>query len=79
MEHREERVAIETERYRIEGTISLPREGYRSRLSDYANQRELEFFPINGVTLTPLDAPDRAEDLPFLLVSRHHIVLIRPA
>ena len=35
MQHRSERVRLETERYRIFGTLTLPRDGYRSRMSDY--------------------------------------------
>ena len=37
---------VETDRYRIEGSLTLPREGYRSRLSDHINRREQEFFTI---------------------------------
>ena len=46
MEWRQERVVVETERYRIEGMLTLPREGYRSRLSDHLNRRDQEFFTL---------------------------------
>ena len=36
-EHRQERVRIETERHRIEGSLTLARDGYRSRVSDVLN------------------------------------------
>ncbi|MCW2958892.1 MAG: hypothetical protein JWP18_1695, partial [Solirubrobacterales bacterium] len=36
-QHRYERVIIETVRHRIEGTVTLARDGYRSRLSDVLN------------------------------------------
>ena len=48
MEHRLENVVVETDRYRIEGKLTLPREGYRSRLSDYVNQRDRDFFAFQG-------------------------------
>ena len=41
---------LETDRYRISGTLTLPREGYRSRLSDYVNQRDREFFTLSAAT-----------------------------
>ena len=37
---------METDRYRVEGRLTLPREGHRSRLSDHINRREQEFFTI---------------------------------
>ena len=43
MDQRLEHVVIETERYRIQGDLHLPAEGYRSRLSDYINQRATIF------------------------------------
>ena len=46
MEWRQERVVVETERYRVEGKLTLPREGYRSRLSDHLNRRDQEFFTL---------------------------------
>ena len=47
MDLREEQVVLETDRYRIVGPLTLPREGYRSRLSDYVNQRDREFFAVS--------------------------------
>ena len=37
MENRVERIVVETDRHRIVGDVTLPREGYRSRLSEYLN------------------------------------------
>ena len=51
MDLREEQVVLETDRYRIVGTLTLPREGYRSRLSDYVNQRDREFFAVSDATI----------------------------
>ena len=76
MDHRHEAVVVETPRYRIEGNLTLPREGYRSRLSDYVNQRDREFFAINEATLTALDAPDQVRHTAFLMVARRHVRMV---
>src|SRR3954463_15155139 len=55
MEWRQERVVVETERYRVEGKLTLPREGYRSRLSDHLNRRDHEFFTFVDAHMTRLD------------------------
>ena len=46
MDQRQEAVVVETERYRVEGKMTLPTEGYRSRLSDHVNRRDQPFFTI---------------------------------
>ena len=73
---RHEDIILETDRYRIEGKLTLPREGYRSRLSDYVNQRDREFFAINDAEVTPLDAPEVTRHASFLMVSRAHVRLV---
>lgn len=70
---------VETDRYRIEGNLTLPREGYRSRLSDYVNQRDRDFFAFSDVTLTPLGGDGAPSQVPFLMVARNHVVLVLPA
>ena len=54
METRIERVVLETDRHRIVGDLTLPREGYRSRLSDYLNGGDVDFIPLVQAELTPL-------------------------
>ena len=78
MDHRLEQIVLETDRWRIEGHLTLPREGYRSRLSDFVNQRDREFFSIQDATLTALDAPNEVQQVAFLMVARRHIRLIAP-
>ncbi len=73
MEHREERIRLETARHRIEGSITLAREGYRSRVSDVLNASERDFLTLTEVTVRPLDGGP-VEDHPFLAVARRHIV-----
>jgi hypothetical protein len=77
MEHRDERIVVETNRWRISGTLRLPRDGYRSRLTDYLNSAERTFVALTDVQLVPLDGgpPERR---PFLAVSLSHVVLAMP-
>jgi hypothetical protein len=76
---REEQVVLETDRYRISGTLTLPREGYRSRLSDYVNQRDREFFTLSDATVMALDSPEDRRLASFLMVGRSHVRLISSA
>jgi hypothetical protein len=78
MDHRLEQIVLETDRWRIQGNLTLPREGYRSRLSDYVNQRDREFFSIQDATMTALDSPNLVEQHPFVMIARRHIRLISP-
>jgi hypothetical protein len=74
MDHRQERIRIETSGHRIEGTVTLAREGYRSRVSDILNASERDFLTLTDVTVESLDGGSAAEDHPFLAVARRHIV-----
>ena len=76
MDMRHEDIILETDRYRIEGKLTLPREGYRSRLSDYVNQRDREFFSLNDATVTALDAPEQTRQASFLMVARSHVRIV---
>ena len=80
MDLRYEHVVVETDRYRINGKLALPKEGYRSRLSDYVNQGDREFFPIVDATVTTLDAADQpVQRIGFALVARRQVTLIVPS
>ena len=76
MDMRHEDIILETDRYRIEGKLTLPREGYRSRLSDYVNQRDREFFALNDARVTALDAPEQQRSASFLMVARTHVRIV---
>ena len=78
MEHREERIVVETGRYRITGTLQLPRDGYRSRLTDYLNAAERAFIPLTGVQIESLDGRFAAVQRPYVAVSIAQIVLATP-
>ncbi|HEY1277098.1 MAG TPA: hypothetical protein VGF25_19480 [Thermoleophilaceae bacterium] len=79
MDLRQELVVVETDRYRVEGKLTLPREGYRSRLSDHVNRRDQEFFTIVDAELVSLDGSGRDWKAPVLMLARRHIRLIVPA
>ncbi len=75
MDHRRERIRVETPRHRIEGYITLARDGYRSRVSDVLNASEREFLTLTEVSLSPLDGgPVERHD--HLTVARQHIVFV---
>lgn len=73
-----ERVLLETPRYRVRGTIMLPPEGYRSRLSDHLNESGREFLVILDATLTPFDDPDGAFDAEVMMVQRGKVDIVFP-
>jgi hypothetical protein len=78
MDTRVERVVLETPRHRIVGDLTLPREGYRSRLSDFLNRGDLDFVPLADAEIMSTDgeAPQRRS---FIAVARHHVQLAYPA
>jgi hypothetical protein len=77
-EVRLERIVVETDRYRVEGDVKLPQEGYRSRISDYINRPEQEFLTLANVELRSIDGSGRDWDTPVLMLARRHIRLIVP-
>jgi hypothetical protein len=78
VQHRHERVYVETSRHRITGVLTLPADGYRSRLSDFLNAHERDFVSLTDavVEIIGRDGPGTRHD--FLAVSRGHIVLAIP-
>jgi hypothetical protein len=77
METRVERVVLETDRHRIVGDLTLPREGYRSRLSDFLNGGDLDFIPLVNAQLAPLHGGS-PETRSFVAVARIHVRLAFP-
>jgi hypothetical protein len=75
MDHRRERIRVETERQRIEGYITLARDGYRSRVSDVLNASERDFITLTEATVEALEGGPR-ELHPFLTLARRHIVFV---
>ncbi len=79
MEQRLTKIIAETERHRITGSLRLPPEGYRSRLSDYLNAPERAFLALTDVEVTPLDGGSPGHRLPFAAVSIAHLMIVAPA
>jgi hypothetical protein len=77
METRVERVVLETDRHRIVGDLTLPREGYRSRLSDFLNRGDLDFIPLVNAEINDLNG-GAGEDRDFIAVARTHVHLAYP-
>jgi hypothetical protein len=75
MDTRDSRVLLETPRYRVVGTLRLPRDGYRSRMTDFLNSSERDFIALTEVEVHSLDDPTVTFSRPFLAISRRHIVL----
>jgi len=75
MHYRRLRVRLETERHTIEGTLQLPNEGYRSRMTDFLNSHDSDFLPITDAELTWPGGTRGTEIHSYLAVSVRHIVL----
>jgi hypothetical protein len=75
METRVERVVLETDRHVIAGDLTLPREGYRSRLSDFLNRGDLDFIPLVNVEIRPTGNGTAPEKRSFIAVARTHVQL----
>jgi hypothetical protein len=77
MDLQKQKVVVETDRYRVTGSMTLPAEGFRSRLSDHINREELVFFTIEDAELTPLDGGE-GWTAPVLMLARSHVRLVTP-
>jgi hypothetical protein len=73
-EIRRERVVLETERYTIVGSVTLPAEGFHSRLSDLLNREGVEFIPLVDATISGRNG-ERPVERPFIAVAREHVQL----
>lgn len=74
MDMRIDRVVLETAHYVIVGDVRLPREGYRSRFSDFLNRGEINFVPLTDAELYPRDGSE-PEGRGFVAVSTNHVQL----
>ncbi|MFL5901470.1 MAG: hypothetical protein ACJ75S_09780 [Solirubrobacterales bacterium] len=76
-ERRVERVQFETDRHWIVGDMTLPSQGYQSRLSDSFNRGDISFIPLVDVEVSPLEGGG-AERRDFMILSKAHIRLAFP-
>lgn len=81
MEQRAERIVVETDRYRMTATVTLPAEGYGSRLTDHLNAANREFLACTDVEIVPLDDEGRhpPSHHDYLALGRRHIVFATSA
>jgi hypothetical protein len=73
MHFRRLRVRLETERHVVEGTLQLPGEGYRSRLTDFLNSHDSDFLPVTDARLQTRDGSVERHE--YLALSVRHVVL----
>ncbi|MBA2792929.1 MAG: hypothetical protein H0U32_02915 [Thermoleophilaceae bacterium] len=78
MDRKRERVILETSRYRISGDVTLPPEGYKSRLSDHLNEPQREFVIVLDAIMTPFDDPDNRFRSQVVMINRSKIDVIFP-
>ncbi len=79
MDQREERIVVETERYRFTGTVRLSAEGYRSRLTEHLNAGEHEFIALTDVDVVPLGDGGVPARHGYVALGRRHIVFATSA
>lgn len=63
---------LETTRLRVVGEVTLPVEGFRTRLSDVLNRADTNFVSLVNVELSPIEGGE-TQRLPFIAVSRSQI------
>jgi hypothetical protein len=73
-EIRRERVVLETGLHVIVGDVTLPAEGFHSRLSDLLNREGVQFIPMIDATITGRDGEPPVQR-PFIAVAREHVQL----
>lgn len=81
METQIQRVVLETSSRRIVGDLTLPAEGYRTRISDLLNRRDIQFLAVANATLEDLDesAGNGPVDLDFVAIGIGQLELVYPA
>jgi hypothetical protein len=71
-EIRRERVVLETDRYTIVGEVTLPAEGFHSRLSDLLNREGVQFIPMIDATISGRNGEPPVQR-PFIAVARDQV------
>ena len=76
MPYRRERVRVETARHEIEGTLQLPYEGFRSRMTDFLNTQGDDFLALTDAEVTYLDGTRGPEKHEYLAVAARQVILV---
>jgi hypothetical protein len=71
-EIRRQRVVLETELHRIVGDVTLPAEGFHSRLSDLLNREGVAFISLVDATVMGRNG-EQPEQRSFIAVAREHV------
>ena len=71
-EIRRERVVLETGLHVIVGDVTLPAEGFHSRLSDLLNREGVEFIPLVDATISGRGGEPPVQRS-FIAVAREHV------
>jgi hypothetical protein len=80
VESRTERIVFETPTHRVVGDVSMPAEGYRSRLSDYLNRGDLSFIAlVNAEISERRDGGGQTVRREFIAIARDQVQLAYPA
>lgn len=72
---RKQRIVVETNRHRIVGDVTLPKDGYHNRLSDLLNREGISFLLLTDVQVGNLNGSGNSDELDFIAVARDHIQL----
>jgi len=76
MPFRRERVRIETARHDIEGTLQLPHEGFRSRMTDFLNTHSDDFLALTDARVSYLDGSRAPEQHDYLALATRQVMLV---
>jgi hypothetical protein len=76
MPYRRERVRIETARHEIEGTLQLPHEGFRSRMTDFLNTQGDDFLPLTDAEVAYIDGSREPEKHEYLALASRQVILV---
>lgn len=68
-------VVIYLQDARIEGTIYLP---IGSRLSDFINDKDIQFLPVTDVKVIPLKEKEKSYSVEFMNLNKNYIISIFP-
>lgn len=74
---RTERVVLQTPTHEIIGDLTLPKEGYRSRLSDFLNRGDANFIPLVNAEISERNGSGAGDPInrEFIAVARDHVRL----
>lgn len=68
-------VVIYLQDARIEGTVYLP---IGSRLSDFINDKDIQFIPITDAKVIPLKEKEKSYNVDFMDLNKNYIISIIP-